>query len=120
MPRKRVPAYLSAADVALVPLRKLELFAAALPSKIFDAWAAGCPTLVSIDGEARRVLEESGAGRFAEPESPRALVEAIRALADDREACREMGMNGRSFVKTHFSRQSQASVLEGILRGVVE
>ena len=120
VPRKRVPAYLSAADVALVPLRKLGLFATALPSKIFDAWAAGCPTLVSIDGEARRVLEESGAGRFVEPESAQALVEAIRDLADDREACRGMGIKGRSFVKTHYSRQAQARTLEGVLRNLVE
>ena len=120
VPRQRVPAYLSAANVALAPLRRLDLFNAALPSKIFDAWAAGCPTLVSIDGEARRVLKESGAGRFVEPESPQALAEAIRALAGDRDACREMGIKGRSFVKTHFSRQTQARELESILRGVIE
>jgi glycosyltransferase involved in cell wall biosynthesis len=120
VPRSRVPAYLSAADVALVPLRKLDLFTAAVPSKIFDAWAAGCPTLVSIDGEARRVLEESGAGHYVEPENPRALAEAIRDLADHRDACQEMGVNGRSFVEIRFSRQAQARALEGVLRSLVE
>jgi glycosyltransferase involved in cell wall biosynthesis len=118
VPRQRVPAYLSAADVALVPLRKLDLFTAAVPSKIFDAWAAGCPTLVSIDGEARRVLEESEAGHYVEPENPRALAEAIRDLAGNRETCREMGTNGRSFVEIHFSRQAQARTLEDALRSL--
>jgi colanic acid biosynthesis glycosyl transferase WcaI len=120
IPRERVPAFLSAADVALVPLRKLDLFKGALPSKMFDAWAGGCPTLVSIEGEAQRVLERSGAGRFVEPENPRALVEAIRALAADRGAGREMGNRGRAFVEAHYSRQAQARQLEQILRTVAE
>ncbi len=67
-PRSDMPAFLSAADVALVPLRRLELFEGALPSKMFDAWACGCPVILSIDGEARRVLEQADAGLFVEPE----------------------------------------------------
>jgi colanic acid biosynthesis glycosyl transferase WcaI len=117
--RERVPAFLSAADVALVPLRKLDLFKGALPSKMFDAWAAGCPTLVSIEGEAQQVLEEAGAGRFVEPENPQALVRAIRVLATDRAACREMGIRGRAFVEIHYSRQAQARQLERVLRTLV-
>ncbi|MDH7499786.1 MAG: glycosyltransferase family 4 protein, partial [candidate division NC10 bacterium] len=42
-PRETIPAYLSAADAALIPLRKLELFQGALPSKMLDAWACGVP-----------------------------------------------------------------------------
>jgi glycosyltransferase involved in cell wall biosynthesis len=118
VPREQMPAYLSAADVALVPLRRLDLFKAALPSKMFDAWAAGCPTLVGIEGEAQEVLRRSGAGRFVEPEKPLALAEAIRTLANDPEACRQMGVQGRMFVEAHFSRQSQACRLEEILRSV--
>ena len=55
-PRSLMPTFLSAADVALVPLRRLKLFRGALPSKMFDAWACGCPVVLSIDGEARQVL----------------------------------------------------------------
>jgi len=116
VPRERVPAFLSAADVALVPLRRLDLFRDALPSKMFDAWAAGCPTLVSIAGEARRVLGQAGAGCFVEPENPQALAEAIQTLAGDRAACREMGLKGRAFVEAHYSRQAQARQLEQLLR----
>ena len=66
-----MPAVLSAADVALVPLRKVELFEHAVPSKLFDAWACGCPVLLSIDGEARRVLEAANGGMFVPPEDHR-------------------------------------------------
>ena len=67
-PRSRMPAFLSAADLALVPLRKLALFRAAIPSKMFDAWACGCPIVLGIDGEARQVLDRADAGVFVEPE----------------------------------------------------
>jgi colanic acid biosynthesis glycosyl transferase WcaI len=119
VPRDQMPAYLSAADVALVPLRRLDLFQGALPSKMFDAWAAGCPTLVGIEGEAQRVVEQSGAGLFVEPENPHALAEAIQGLARDRGICHEMGTRGRSFVNAHYSRQAQAQQLERVLRTAI-
>jgi glycosyltransferase involved in cell wall biosynthesis len=118
VPRERMPAFLSAADVALVPLRRLELFRGALPSKMFDAWAAGCPTLVSIEGEARSVLEEAGAGRYVTPEDPKSMARAIQSLAQDREACQRMGLCGRAFVQEHFSRRAQAHTLEQELLSV--
>lgn len=119
VPRDQMPAYLSAADVALVPLRRLDLFKGALPSKMFDAWAAGCPTLVSIEGEAQRVVEESGAGLFVEPENPEALAEAIQALSRDQGICHEMGSRGRTFVNSFFSRQAQAQQLEHVLQAAI-
>ncbi len=85
-PRAAMPVILSAADAAIVPLRKLELFQGALPSKMFDAWACGLPLLLSIDGEARRTLEAAQGGLTIPPEDPGALADAIRALAAGRRA----------------------------------
>ena len=114
-PREAIPAYLSAADVALVPLRRVELFKSALPSKMFDAWACACPVVMSIDGEARTVLERAQGGRFFPPEDVAALVNAIEDLAADPTACRRMGENGRQFVAAHYSRQAQARALVTLL-----
>jgi colanic acid biosynthesis glycosyl transferase WcaI len=117
-PREAIPGLLSAADVALVPLRRLELFESAVPSKMFDAWACGCPILLSIEGEAQRVLEQARAGTFVEPESPKMLAEAIRELSMARERCRIYGENGRSFVEKFYSRQAQARQLTELLEGI--
>jgi len=110
-----MPAFLSLAQIALVPLRKLELFKGALPSKMFDAWACGCPTLTMIDGEARTVLERANAGQWVPPGDVDALVGAIVQLADAPEQCTEWGMNGRAFVEAHYSRQAQARMLEQLI-----
>jgi glycosyltransferase involved in cell wall biosynthesis len=117
-PREVIPAYLSAANLSLVPLRRLELFKGALPSKMFDAWACACPVLLSIDGEARQVLDLAQGGVFVEPESVIALVTAIRRLAVQPELGLACGANGRQFVERHYSRQAQARQLTDLLTGL--
>lgn len=114
-PRAAMPAILSAADAALVPLRKLELFQGALPSKMFDAWACGRPLLLSIDGEARRTLEAAQGGLYVPPEDAAALAEAIRSLAAQPDRGRSLGDNGRRYTEQHHSRQAQARALEKLL-----
>lgn len=118
-PRSEMPAFLSAADVALVPLRKLDLFEGAVPSKMFDAWACGCPVLLSIDGEARQILERANAGLFVEPENAEQMAQAILQLDGERERLREYGDNGRRFVEAHYSRQRLAGRLEALLSELV-
>jgi len=119
-PRSDMPAFLSAADVALVPLRRLDLFEGALPSKMFDAWACGCPVILSIDGEARRVLGEADAGLFVEPEDAGQMAQAILQLKGDQALLRRFGDNGRRFVEANYSRQRLAAQLERLLLAVIE
>jgi glycosyltransferase involved in cell wall biosynthesis len=117
-PRAAMPVILSAADAAIVPLRKLELFQGALPSKMFDAWACGLPLLLSIDGEARRTLEAAQGGLTIPPEDPGALADAIRALAAEPDRGRSLGRNGRRYTEQHHSRQAQARALEKLLHEI--
>ena len=115
-PRERMPALLSAADAALVPLRKLDLFKGALPSKIFDAWACERPVLISIDGEARQIVESAQGGRYIKPEDPRALADTLVELSLNLSDCARMGINGRTFTAAHYSRSVLAEQLSQILQ----
>ena len=119
-PRSDMPAFLSAADVAWVPLRNLHLFQGALPSKMFDAWACACPIILSLSGEARAVLHTAGAGIFVEPENATALSQAILQLKGEPDQLAQFGKNGRRFVKEHYSRQVSAERLEALLTQVIE
>jgi len=114
-PPKGVPAYLSAADVALVPLRKIDLFKETVPSKLFDAWACERPVILGVDGEARRLLEDAQAGIFVPPEDPRAVASALIRLRDDPALCQSMGQNGRLVTVQNYSRQAQANKLAELL-----
>jgi len=117
-PLERMAAYLSMADVALVPLRRLDLFQGALPTKMFDAWACRTPTLITVDGEARRLLEEVGAGIFVEPENPPALAAALRQIQDEPLQRTRMGEAGYQAVQARYSLQAVAQQIDTLLRQI--
>jgi glycosyltransferase involved in cell wall biosynthesis len=117
-PRERIPAYVSAADVCLVILKKTELFKTVIPTKLLEYMACERPVIVAVDGQARQIVEEAGAGVFVEPENSKALAKAILDLAEYPEHRRQMGASGRQFIVNKFSREKTAqdyiTVLEAL------
>jgi colanic acid biosynthesis glycosyl transferase WcaI len=117
-PRERIPAYVSAADLCLVLLKKNELFKTVIPTKLLEYMACERPVVVAVDGQAREIVEQAGAGLFVEPENSGALVKVILDLAEDPERRRQMGTNGRHCIVSKFSREETAhhyiSVLEDL------
>jgi glycosyltransferase involved in cell wall biosynthesis len=107
-PRERIPAYVSAADLCLVMLKKTELFKTVIPTKLLEYMACERPVIVAVDGQARQIVKEAGAGAFVEPENSQALVEAILDLAEDPERRRQMGARGRQYIVNKFSREKTA------------
>jgi glycosyltransferase involved in cell wall biosynthesis len=112
---KRMPAIIGSFDIALVPLRRLDLFKGALPSKIFEAMAAAVPIIVTIDGEARELVEKAQAGIAVNAEDPEALANAILQLDDDPNRMKTLGRNGRRYVMEHYDRQKIAEGFERLL-----
>jgi len=76
-----VPGLYADADVGAVLLRDRPLFEGALPTKTFEAMAAGRPVLLAARGEAAALVEDAGAGRVATPESVDSVTTALIALA---------------------------------------
>ncbi len=117
-PRERIPAYVSAADLCLVMLKKTELFKTVIPTKLLEYMACERPVLVAVDGQARQIVEEAGGGVFVEPENSNAMVKAILDLADEPEVRRKMGASGRQYIVNKCSREKTAqdyiTVLEAL------
>ncbi len=107
-PRERIPAYISAADLCLVMLKKTELFKTVIPTKLLEYMACERPVIVAVDGQARQIVEEAGAGVFVEPENSKELVRAILELEEERERGRQMGANGRQYIVNKLSREKTA------------
>lgn len=83
--KDRIADYLAITDVALVPLRKTDLFTTVIPSKIFENASMQKPILLGVDGEARALVEEYGAGLFFEPENEDDFLQKLDLLLRDRE-----------------------------------
>jgi glycosyltransferase involved in cell wall biosynthesis len=119
-PKTRVPLFYAACDIGLVTLRNTPLFLEVLPSKIFEYLAMERPILFSGGGEAKMLIEKSGAGRCIPPEDPRALVTAIRDLKARRDDLAVMGRKGREFVEANYDRRVLARRYAEILRRVAQ
>ena len=116
-PNQRMREILSAWDVSLVPLKRLELFKGALPSKLFESMGMGIPVVLAATGEAQALVEKAEGGICVPPEDPAALANAILFLRDHPGSCRGMGQNARKFIAAHYDRRAIAvRVEEAFLR----
>lgn len=106
--KSELPLYYALSDVVLVTLRKLPLFKHVIPSKIFEIMAMSRPILLSVDGEARKLVEAAEAGIYCEPENADMLRAQIDHLKNDREWCERLGQNGCRFVHQHYNRDALA------------
>jgi len=107
-PREKIPAYICASDVCLVPLKKTDVFKTVIPTKMLEFMSCARPVILGVDGQARGILEEARAGLVVEPENSGALANAIRFLNANRERSRELGQNGRDYIIRRFSRRQTA------------
>lgn len=111
--------HMAAADALLVSLAHHPVYRKFIPSKLFDYMAAGRPVLLSVDGEARAILEAADAGIYYSPEDSEGLVKAIRELKADPAAAAEMGRNGRKYAAEHCSREEQARIMTRFIERIV-
>ena len=118
-PRECIPAFISAADLCLVMLKRTDLFKTVIPTKLLEYMACARPVVVAVDGQSRQIVEEARAGVFATPEDSAALEKAICLLAPDPARRNQLGTNGRQYIVEKLSRERTAwsymSVLEELL-----
>ncbi len=115
VPKREIPGALAAADACLAILKPIPAYRTTYPNKVFDYMAAGRPVLLAIDGVMREVVEKAEAGIFVPPGDPKALAESVRALADDPERGRKMGLAGHAYVAAHFDRAKLAESMRLVL-----
>ena len=115
-PQPTMPALLNTVYASIIPLRRLELFKAALPSKIFEAMAVARPVIGVMWGEAADLIRDSGCGLVVEPEDGQGLKDAVDKLAADPNLADELGQNGRRYVSEHYNRKAIAARLAQVLR----
>jgi len=111
-PRKKMALIQSLWDLALVPLKNIELFDGARPSKMFELMAGGIPFIFSGKGEGADIALESGCAFVVPPENSEKLAEQIIEFAKISDKKRsQMQERGRNFVSLNFDRKKLAADL---------
>jgi glycosyltransferase involved in cell wall biosynthesis len=114
VPNSEMPALLAAADICLVPLRDVPLFATFIPSKMFEYLAAGKAVVGAVRGEAAQILAEAGAV-VVPPEDSAALAAALADLAAAPWRRAELAWAGRDFVERSYDRAALAREYRKVL-----
>lgn len=108
--KKEMPAIVAACNVAVVPLKRLDLFKGAIPSKIFENLAMKKPILLGVEGEAKDLfITQGNAGLAFTPEDGADLAKKALQLQSDKDRTTQLGENGFHFVQNKFTRDKIAN-----------
>lgn len=114
VPKEEVKRYISILDVALINLKKSELFKTVIPSKIFENAGMQIPILMGVQGEAQQIVESYGAGVCFEPESEKDFIKQLNYLLENKDfynSCKE----GCKKLSDDFDRSTLASKMLDII-----
>ncbi|MBT2342232.1 MULTISPECIES: glycosyltransferase family 4 protein [Pseudomonas] len=116
-PLEAMPALFANADALLVSLKTNDVFEKTIPGKVQAYLASGRPLLGMINGEAARVINESGAGFTCASGDAEGLARITQALADMAPLqLKVMGESGRNYYLQQYSKQRLLARLEDIFR----
>ncbi|WP_392544718.1 glycosyltransferase family 4 protein [Oryzobacter telluris] len=116
VPFSEMTPVLALGDAHLVSLQDLPMFRTTLPSKLQATLAAGRPVVGALRGDAAEVVRESGAGTVVHPGDPKALADAVAAMADLTESSRrDLGARGRAHYLSRFSEEATSQTLLDLL-----
>jgi glycosyltransferase involved in cell wall biosynthesis len=116
--RKSIPALVAASDACLVTLKGSEVFKTVIPTKMLEFMACAKPIVLAVQGQASELLNAARAGICVPPQDPSSMAAAIRQLRDDRDLCRSLGQNGRSYIVENLSRRQTAEDYLGLLKEI--
>lgn len=96
------------ADSVLVMLRDWDGMRLTVPSKLYEALHSGRHISASIDGEAARIVAQTGAGDVVPQDDPEALAQLWTELAAHRERL-QVGVGGQEWLAGYADLASQAT-----------
>ena len=116
VPWDQVGQHYAWADTALVSLQDWPALSLTVPSKLYEIMAMGLHVSASVEGEARRIVEDAGCGDVTAPQDPEALAALWISLAADRSRLRVTG--GQRWLEDNADAEEMAQRYESLLKRV--
>jgi glycosyltransferase involved in cell wall biosynthesis len=112
----KLPEYLSAADIIVVPQRKTSDSVGQMPAKIFDAMSMAKPIIATRVSDIPEVLGDCG--YLIDPDNPQKLINAIQYILIHPEEAIKKGQAARKRCKKMYDISSLESGLSGLIEQV--
>ncbi len=109
VPKSQMQKIIMDTNASIIPLKRLDLFKGAIPSKIFENLALKNPIILGVEGEAEELFIQQGkCGVSFTPEDSKDLAKQILHLYDNPNLVKELGENGLVYVSENFNRDKIA------------
>ena len=95
--RSKIPLYLAAADVFVLPSRE-----EGMPIAILEAMRAGIPIITTTVGGIPEMIEDGYSGILIEPENPSKIAEALKSLLKNKELRQRLAQGARTVFEKKF------------------
>jgi glycosyltransferase involved in cell wall biosynthesis len=110
-PPAKIPAYLGASDVCLIPHVKTEHTDNTIPHKLFQYMLLGKPIITSDCAPLKRILHDSETGRAYPSGDSSALAEVIKEMYQAPQQMTVMGNKGKESVISTYNWEATAGNL---------
>ena len=105
VPKSQMQEIITQTNATIVPLKRLDLFKGAIPSKIFENLALKKPIILGLEGEAKELfIDEGKCGLSFEPENEKDLADKIMYIYSHPDEAAQMGENGLNYAAKNFNR----------------
>ncbi|MHA1251157.1 MAG: glycosyltransferase family 4 protein [Candidatus Helarchaeota archaeon] len=100
---KKVPAFISIADICVSPLYPIISYQISSPLKILEYLSMEKPVIASDIYAHRLLIKNYYNGQLVEPKNPIALANAITYILENYEDCKKWGKNGRKMILKKYT-----------------
>lgn len=109
VPKSQMQKIIMDTNASIIPLKRLDLFKGAIPSKIFENLALKKPIILGVEGEAEELFIQQGkCGVSFTSEDSEDLAKQILHLYNNPDLVKELGENGLAYVSENFNRDKIA------------
>lgn len=120
LPKKEMPAVLSAATLALSLFIDLPAMWANSANKFFDSLASGTPIAINYRGWQADLLKETGVGIVLDPQDHALAAEQLLGVVLNPPWLKRAGLAAKKLARERFSRDILAGELEAVLMKALE
>lgn len=119
-PLYEMPNFYQLADAMLITLKKNEFISYTLPGKMQSYMAMGKPVLGAIDGETRRIIEESQCGLSCGAEDYKSFAQVINKFISEEDKHLYYANNSFEYYRRHFNEPRFYEKLYSIITPLTE